>query len=1533
MKRRLLRESFERILDILQQISLHEKSPKLFIIYAHDNKSTGLEAYQETVKEYISWFKKIRFNVDSDKSPHGYGVAHEIGHRGASNDIFTNQVCLLPRTWHQQNVDYVLVFYSKVLASYMKYEREFKIEDTTYSDAICKTCHEIQASLHERSQEQWTLACNKVRTVQQRFSQAMKDCFHHVLTETALLSFTNRNALLDKTIPIIVMDDEDWEPELKWQPHFVHNKDTQLRITIKPDEEYQQFFKILLEFETLERDRPAIEVLMKCFQDAAKLLEEDPQPEKYRSQLEVIITEAMQNLNRQWQRIERPITRGDVRSRLALYSKLDVASIQRISGERFIGDIKDIDLAVIESTDGQIGRLEDKDGDIRQDVSLHNIFDEREVKHKTIRPERILIQGKPGIGKTTLCRRLMYEYFWNKDLRTKFDLVVRIPARKLERSVDLRSLFFEEYFEDAPNGYKLSEALESLVLAHPTVDSEDQVTPSIKILLILDGLEEVMRYSQGRHPLIERLIKGPAVIITSRFYDIKMPYVPIDLHLEALGLNLTNVEAYLDNNMFVAEDSARQIRGFIEASALVKDMIRAPIHLDIVCYSWDQLHDRKNAFLPIKNEGEISTPTMATIYQSVVRSLWRQDVSFLGKMDHGDPVTAETINAVQDIARLDRLVNTENYLLEELAINMLESDRIEFTNHDVADVIQHWESSGNQIPLSLENRVHKFSLLRSSSREGYRTFRFVHLTFQDFFAARYVVRSLVQGSSRLRSLLRKYKYYRQHELFWRFIPGLLTKVKDLDLFFQLLDQEPRDLLGIQHIRIVMHCLHEWPARLKSRRWEELVKRLENWWEMECRMDLHSDIGSSMAFPENILARKIDFQAPCIDIDRDVLRTICNRRSLSDDLLLSIIQLIHDNGIFQHIKALDLPVSRRLMDGIQKEHKSLYYLSKSQKVKIPLSSIFFLFGKIQETIRDDSSDFILEGMRLLINQPTLPENVMEKLEEWFSSEDPRLATEANYFLRDHLQEHHRQEYQLSKKTIDHAVEQLIRESGVYGLGWSYRWIIRQKDLPSENVGRILALLLQITRKVPGFRYFQLFAGFTYPKGSLHPDNVGVLGMLLHMCLHHDQLQEDDLDSLWGTVDPRATKDPEARVPLIEIKRMMRFALYFLNKQPSLPTKILITAVRILKWILDQYDSNSDLENDVVNDFENDLFDYKEKFDDIRIGVHRILRDQPKLHDDVIVELRDMFQNRKEAVFDALEGHLQLFDEAYRWVLASATHHMRQAMENQYRLGDLPRLLRVLSTEPDLPDIFVNFLVYSFPKLLKEKIVGFDTPATLLSQQRKLSQEAVDGIASLLSYTDLNILESSWLPSLYKRKAFAEPLVDALCWWCKESNENQVKTLVRALRYHDDLNQKSIERLRELLDSDSIMPGPYVAEVYDLLSWQAKIDREDILTLNNILYIVPNEHKYEFEIFWRKRHLEQFVTSLESIEPFTIDRILKVLLRRSAEDITPIYLNGNTLHFLAADGKMKKLVLKDEQSFRKTYRKAQLMAGLPHWSCID
>lgn len=530
----------------------------------------------------------------------------------------------------------------------------------------------------------------------------------------------------------MLFGDEGWEPDLKWQPHFVHNKDTQIRIRIKPEEEYLQFFKILLEFETLESDRPLIDVMIRCFEDSVKLLEEDLQPERYRTRLDILTREALGSLDDQWQTIKRPITRADLRSRLDLYSKLDCESIRRISGDRLLGNFNDIELAVTERLGPTGERSGEKPGEKPgkgpgkgpveeqqregETVPLHGLFDERKVGKGTIRPQRILIQGRPGIGKTTLCRRLMYEYSWHPRLRTKFHLVVRIPVRRLENSANLNKLLFEEYFHAVSQGHDLSNELAGQILNHENANLRSKNASSVNILIILDGLDEARRWSQERRALLEKLMERPWVIITSRSHETNMLHEPIDFHLEALGLSIMSVNAYLDNEEIVPSDSATEIHRFIGSKPFVMDMVRVPIHLDILCYSWDELHG-KNALIKFTNKtdkGENVSPTITALYQAVVRSLWRKDIPKLGKVDYGEPVLVGVVNAVQNSARLDRLVETESTFLEEIANMMMGSDRLEFTDEDIAEVIRRTESKDNQLPLSLQkkpSRAFHYSLI------------------------------------------------------------------------------------------------------------------------------------------------------------------------------------------------------------------------------------------------------------------------------------------------------------------------------------------------------------------------------------------------------------------------------------------------------------------------------------------------------------------------------------------------------------------------------------------------------------------------------------------------------------------------------------------------------------------------------------------------------------------------------------------------------------------------------------------------------
>ena len=1269
MNQGLVGEGFNRILDILQQLGLYRKSPKLFIIYAHESEHTKLKAHQGIVRNYIDWFKRILFNVDSDRSPHGYGRLHESVHPGASVDIVSNQMCLLPTSWHRENVDYVLVFYSELLAHYMKDERKFfKGCDDTYSKAIINTCKKYENKPQIPVKE----VCEDIRTVQERYSRANKmgHVFHHVLTETALLSFRNQSPGVDYTIPIILSGDDDWETDLKWEPKFVHTTKTQIQITVGSEKEHQQFFKILLMFESLEIHRRPIEVMQKCFDDCVELLKGDVQPERYRGQVEIYIYEAMRNLNDQWQMIERPITPGHIRDRLNLYSKLDVQSIRRVSGEKLPEILIDIDLAVAERlssrdelpVDGQQegmqmplhGLVDERNVGKRQIVPLHGLFDERNVGGENIRPQRILIQGRPGIGKTTLCRRLMYEYSWHENLRKKFDLVVRIPVGKLENSADLSNLLFEEYFQAVSEGRDLSNRLRDLILAHENANLEKRNASSVKILIILDGLDEARWWSQERRALLEKLMGRPAVIITSRSHDTDMLHLSVDLHLEALGLNTMSVDAYLDNTRIVLSDTATRIHRFIEGKPFVKDMVRVPIHLDILCYSWDELHRQNAPTESTTDEGEHVSPTITVLYQAVVRSLWRKDIPSLGKLDQGESVNVEIIGAVQDSVRLERLVRSESNFLEEMANNMMESDRLEFTDNDIAEAIRRVESNGNQLPLSLERNLHKLSILRSYLSEGHRKYRFVHLTFQEFFAARYLARQVARHRASFETNLRQHKYNRRYEVVWMFFTGLLSKAEELDFFFKLLDDEPRDLVGLQHIHLIMYCLSECQIRTELGHWDEYQVRLKDWLLLEHRIGKYKNgIGSSMAFPDDLLREELLLEATSRPLELRLavlMEGIRDRISLSESFMEFINQLIaahYDRDLLDHLISIgDESISPEFIDTVKRNFTTIWI--PELKAKLPETDISFFMRQIQSERGQEYG-----ATKILMQQRHLPDVAIRELVEWLK--DPYLSQYADKILSTQAT--------LPKETIDSAIEKLFDRMSFGSLRhWYYLYpssVILRQDLHAEAIAKVWEYLEDAALR-----------------------NVKIPDKILLRVSRTHLLQPDHADRLGNLLLRNGCTELED------------FAIKVLGQQPSLPTNTLKSIVELLR------DEHSEFFR----------------------PAQQILQKQPDLHRDIIDELRELFDNDKHKVVAVLKERLGLPDKSSQWLMAQITEGQDPAIR-------FSQVVDYLLGESDIPHHLVN----SLPELVK-KGASFTLVVKLLGQQKKLSNKVVDSLAELILSDD-------------------------------------------------------------------------------------------------------------------------------------------------------------------------------------------------------
>lgn len=108
--------------------------------------------------------------------------------------------------------------------------------------------------------------------------------------------------------------------------------------------------------------------------------------------------------------------------------------------------------------------------------------------------------------------------------------------------------------------------------------------------------------------------------------------------------------------------------------------------------------------------------------------------------------------------------------------------------------------------------------------------------------------------------VKRRKYNIRYDIFWRFVPDLLRIEAPLllDAFFELIDGEPRDLLGPTHQRLMIHCLAEIRNRDQlGKKFQDRIKRLEGdywqWIKLEFKLDTSQKLASETECPKRIFA--------------------------------------------------------------------------------------------------------------------------------------------------------------------------------------------------------------------------------------------------------------------------------------------------------------------------------------------------------------------------------------------------------------------------------------------------------------------------------------------------------------------------------------------------------------------------------------------------------------------------------------------------------------------------------------------------------
>ena len=247
------------------------------------------------------------------------------------------------------------------------------------------------------------------------------------------------------------------------------------------------------------------------------------------------------------------------------------------------------------------------------------------------KPTRMLVYGRPGIGKSTFCKKAAYD--WSKALKEVLMNFYIFLLIKLRDVCDL---------EDIRDVLRASKLLASD--GPISVDSlYDYITNNQdKVLLILDGYDEYS-FAEEHSPILEiwkgEQLRDCHVIVTTRQLKCDELRGPCHIELEIKGFESWEQKRTFARKFLVGEDELDKFMSYLREKDIV-GMAEIPLLLLMLCLLWKE-KDREG--LP-QSRADIFTRFIQTMlnhkgerqqpmpFQKVTSTEAREDLSNLGKV-------------------------------------------------------------------------------------------------------------------------------------------------------------------------------------------------------------------------------------------------------------------------------------------------------------------------------------------------------------------------------------------------------------------------------------------------------------------------------------------------------------------------------------------------------------------------------------------------------------------------------------------------------------------------------------------------------------------------------------------------------------------------------------------------------------------------------------------------------------------------------------------------------------------------------------